>query len=600
MENAARANAFDFFGSKILYVAVLTVFTCIISRCQLMGDSLICGISFIAYMLSKSTLNIYLVVPAAVGLLPYISRGYDPWGYIAAMVLCALVFTGIRKIPVTLWQRGAIAASTAIIAVSIYSLAVGTVYKTGPQELAIEGIITFILIYIFDALYNAFRAQPPSNQLPLTAFVTVSLMVINGLGLSFIMWAAIIFIVLWVLSSADAGTALFAAASGGLAAFLMGQGQWGLMATIMMGILAASYAKAHGFVLMTVVFSSTCLLAGYVESGVVLGIDKYLLLIPAAAFIVVYWKFGSHMNAFMNRFTGEKDGREVSDSYLDTILKDKASQMNDLTELYSTYLDSRAMLANQFNVTRQVIDEIRWLVSRQGRRAALRDNDRFDIDIAISQCAATGAINGDCCGWQDLGDGRVVMVVSDGMGKGKKAAAESLMVTRTMISLLKSGVTVDLALKMINTIMLMKDDEDSYATLDMVTVDKHSGKAKFYKIGAAPTLIRRRTNVEEVKLSAVPLGIVNGLKIRYVETTLKKDDWIIMMSDGVSDGGDANASGANRSGRDSSFLRQIKETAADVRSGDPQTMSDLIMNRAADSYIGRERDDLTVMVARIL
>ena len=158
------------------------------------------------------------------------------------------------------------------------------------------------------------------------------------------------------------------------------------------------------------------------------------------------------------------------------------------------------------------------------------------------------------------------------------------MVTRTMISLLKSGATVDLALKMINTIMLMKDNEDSYATLDMVTVDKQSGKAKFYKIGAAPTLIRRRSNVEEVKLSAVPLGIVNGLKVRYVETTLKKDDWIIMMSDGVSDGG----------------LHKIKETAADVRSADPQTMSDLIMNRAADSYIGRERDDLTVMVARIL
>jgi len=130
-----------------------------------------------------------------------------------------------------------------------------------------------------------------------------------------------------------------------------------------------------------------------------------------------------------------------------------------------------------------------------------------------------------------------------------------------------------------------------------VIVDKHSGKGKFYKIGAAPTLIRRRTNVEEVKLSAVPLGIVNGLKVRYVETALKKDDWIIMMSDGISDGGGGISSG---SGRNGGILHQIKETAAGVRSQDPQTMSDLILNRAADTYIGRERDDLTVMVARIL
>ncbi len=608
MENTTKINALEHFGSKILYIIALTVFTCIISRCPLMGDSFICGISLIAYMLSKNTLNIYLIVPAAIGLIPYISQGYDSWGYIVAMVFCGIVFTVTRKIPLILWQRGALAVSATIISISIYSLAAGSVYKTSPEELAIEGMITFLLIYIFDALYNVIHQplirsdgtaelQPPSNRLPLTAFVVVSLMAINGLGLSFIMWAAIIFMVLWVLSCTDASEALFTAAVGGLAAYFMGQGQWGLMATVMLGILAASYAKAHGFVLMSIIFAGVCLLAGHAESGVVLGIDKYCLIIPTLAFVVIYWKFGDVMRTFINRFIGERSSSEVCDSYLEAVLKDKSSQMSDLTELYSTYLDSRSVLANQFNITRQVIDDIRWLVSKQGRKAVSKDHNKFDIDIAISQCAASGAINGDCCGWQDIGDGRVVMVVSDGMGKGKKAAAESLMVTRTMISLLKSGVTVDLALKMINTIMLMKDNEDSYATLDMVTVDKHSGKAKFYKIGAAPTLIRRRSNVEEVKLSAVPLGIVNGLKIRYVETTLKRDDWIIMMSDGVSDGGEGPIGGK---GKDGGFLYQIKETAADVRSGDPQTMSDLIMNRAADSYIGRERDDLTVMVARIL
>ena len=78
------------------------------------------------------------------------------------------------------------------------------------------------------------------------------------------------------------------------------------------------------------------------------------------------------------------------------------------------------------------------------------------MDIAVSQCAASGSINGDCCGWQDIGDGRVAMVVSDGMGKGKKAASESLMVTKTIMALLRSGVTADLTLKMINTVMLIK------------------------------------------------------------------------------------------------------------------------------------------------
>lgn len=582
MENVTKAVPFDLFGSKILYVIAMTAFTCIVSRCPMMGDGFVCGISLIAYMLSKSTLNIYLIIPAVAGLLPYISRGYDPWGYIAAMVLCGLVFIGTRKITFMLWQRGVVAASIHIIVISIYSLVSGEVYKITPQILAAEAIVIVLLIYIFDAFYDP---QPPMNQLPVTALATVSLLVVNGLGISFLTWMVVIFIALMLLSYADVGTAIFATAAGGLVASMTGQGQWGLMATIVLGIIAASYAKKHGIILMTVIFAGICLLAGYAESGVILGVDKYCLFLPSSVFLALHWKFGNAMKTLLGRYTGKDMAIEIGDSYMEAILKDKSSQMSDLTELYATYLDSRSMLANQFNVTRQIIDDMRWQISRQGRKAASRERDRFDIDIAISQCAASGVINGDCCGWQELGDGRAVMVVSDGMGKGKKAAAESLMVTRTMISLLKAGVTVDLALKMINTIMLMKDDEDSYATLDMVTVDKRSGKAQFYKIGAAPTLIRRRSNVEEVKLSAVPLGIVNGLKVRYVETTLKKDDWIIMMSDGVSDGGP---------------LHQIKETVASIRSHDPQTMSDLIINRAADSYIGKERDDLTVMVARIL
>lgn len=594
MENTTKINAIDFTGSKIIYIIVLTAFTCVISRSPLLENSFICGISFISYMLSKNTLNIYLIVPAVLGVLSYVSKGYEPWGYITAIVVCGLVFTITRKVNFHMWQRAVITSSAAIITISIYSLIAGEVYRTSPGKLMIEGVIIFILMYIFDAVY----IKPPQSKLTIVAFITTVLLIVNGLGLSSLVWAVVIFLALWTLVCTDLGAALSIVTTGGIVASLMDESQWGIMATIMTGLLIASFAKTHGFVLITVIFSISCWLVGFSESGVVLGIDKYCLLIPSILFVGVYWKLGSAMRIGLGMFTGGNDRIDEGIScYIAGVLEDKVSQIGDLAEFYSTYLDSRAMLADQFSITQQVIEDIRWQMSKKGKKFAKNESYRFEVNIAISQCAAAGVINGDCCGWQDLGDGRLVMVVSDGMGKGKKAAAESLMVTRTMISLLKSGVTVDLALKMINTIMLMKDDEDSYATLDMVIVDKRTGRAKFYKIGAAPTLIRRKNNVEEVKLSAVPLGIVNGLKIRYVETVLKKDDWVIMMSDGVSDGGEGRNAGGRNSGN---FLREIKETAADVRSTEPQTMSDLIINRAADSYIGRERDDLTVMVARIV
>lgn len=598
MQNTTAAGAVRLSKAKIIHVVTLIIFTAIVCRGPLLGDSFIIGVSLIAYMLSKNAMNLYLIVPAAAGLLPYISRGMEPMPYIVSMIICGLVLVSARRIRLKLWHRGIIAACTSIVAGSIYRLATGSVYMTGPEKMILEAALVFIFMYVFDAVFCAVQradGKAPGTERALAGACVVMLLILNGSGLSFAIWMAMVFMALWVLICLGSGPALQITVAGGLAAALMGEGQWGVMVTVMLGILAASYAARFGATMQTVVFAAACRLSGYIESGVVLGMDIYCLLIPVMLFLVMYWRLGDGMRKIIYMLADKKaNAEETGGSCGERLMKEKAAHMQELAELYSTYLDSRSVLAGQFNITKQIIDDIRWQVSRQGRRAA-GENEKYDVEIAISQCAASGGINGDCCGWQDIGGNRTVMVISDGMGKGKKAAAESLMVTKTIISLLKSGVTTDLALKMINTVMLMKDDEDSYATLDMVIVDRHSGNAKFYKIGAAPTLIRRKSNVEEVKLTAVPLGIVNGLKVSYVETDLKRGDWIIMMSDGVSDGGEERGKSGGRG-----FLGRIKDTAACIRSTDPQTMCDLLMDKAADSYIGKERDDLTVMVAHIV
>ena len=233
---------------------------------------------------------------------------------------------------------------------------------------------------------------------------------------------------------------------------------------------------------------------------------------------------------------------------------------------------------------------------KRRRKKRIEPEYKFDVDIGMSQCAAAGDINGDCCGWEDIGGGKTAMMISDGMGKGKKAAAESLMVTKTVMSLLKSGAGAELTLKMINTIMIMKDDGDSFATVDLAIADRRTGRVRFYKTGAAPTLIKRKNSIEEIRLSTVPLGIVNGLKMEYTETFMKKGDMMIMMSDGVSDGALQlqTAAGGNPGGID-----LIKEILVKIRSENPQTVSDILINRSADSYIGRERDDLTVLAVKL-
>ena len=84
------------------------------------------------------------------------------------------------------------------------------------------------------------------------------------------------------------------------------------------------------------------------------------------------------------------------------------------------------------------------------------------------------------------------------------------------------------------------------------------------------------------------MGIVEGIHIDYVETSLSPGDQVILISDGVTD-----------SKREDAEMKWLTETIMGIRSKDPQTMCDLIMNRAVENYGLREKDDLTVATVRM-
>ena len=652
MENTTKARAFDFtkknrtkIRTRLARGLAILAFALVVSHGTVMDGYFPAAVALTAYLAARKPLNALIAVPAAAAIAPYLMKGYDPWGDMAAVLVCALFFPVAGKVRFRVWQVGLIAASAGIVCISLSRVATSTVYKISPEKLLVYGALIFAIVIIADVIcsivgadldasaigYADSRAstlQNPASQsagsygdwisrhmtlladgkyekeLRIAALISAVLMILNGAGLSFLAWPLILFMAMTALDSSSAGAPFIVIATGGVWAALIGQGQWGLLATAVIGAAAAVFVKRLGIFIRTAAFIAVCWTMGFMESGTVLGVDGYCLFVAAALFAVVSWKFRPAVKRLIAAIEGNPaDAGETSAFRTAALLQSKSDDMQELAELYATYVDSRSALASQFHMTKQIMDDVRYRISRRpgaarsshssiGSRAKSR-REKLAVDISASQYAASGTINGDCCGWQDIGDGRTVMVVSDGMGKGKKAAAESLLVTKTLISLLRAGVTPDLALKMINTVMLLKDDEESFATVDLAIIDRISGKVKFYKIGAAPTLIRHRETVEEVKLSAVPLGIVNGLKIRYMETELKKDDWIIMMSDGVSDGGTAGSTGRD------AFIDTLKSTVAKVRSADPEMMSMLLIDQAADSYIGRERDDLTVLAAHI-
>ena len=71
---------------------------------------------------------------------------------------------------------------------------------------------------------------------------------------------------------------------------------------------------------------------------------------------------------------------------------------------------------------------------------------------------------------------------------------------------LEAGFSLETAIRMMNSAMVMKGENDIYSTLDLCMVNLYSGMARLYKVGAAATFIRREDEVECIASENLPVG----------------------------------------------------------------------------------------------
>ena len=138
-----------------------------------------------------------------------------------------------------------------------------------------------------------------------------------------------------------------------------------------------------------------------------------------------------------------------------------------------------------------------------------------------------------------------------------------------------------MALESVNR-LLLKREQDMYATLDALYLNLRSGQAEFIKCGAPPTFVYRADCLHTVAAEALPAGIVDEATPAIQRARIRKNDAIIMFSDGALD-----ALGERTQ-------QAICEALDDVP--DSQTAADRLLEAALAS--GAE-DDMTVMVIQI-
>lgn len=143
------------------------------------------------------------------------------------------------------------------------------------------------------------------------------------------------------------------------------------------------------------------------------------------------------------------------------------------------------------------------------------------------------AVSGDNFSFLEPASGRLVVCLSDGMGSGSLACKESELVIELVEKFLEAGFDVETAVRVMNSAMVMKGNDDLFSTIDISEINLYDGTCTFYKIGASTTFIKKKDGVDCFISTNLPVGVVNKLEIEQTQRQLTNGDFLVMVSDGV-------------------------------------------------------------------
>ncbi len=158
----------------------------------------------------------------------------------------------------------------------------------------------------------------------------------------------------------------------------------------------------------------------------------------------------------------------------------------------------------------------------------------YAVQTATGQQLGTGETYcGDSySGFRDA-YGRFVMILSDGMGTGERAALDSLMTSSLTATLLKAGISPQCAVSMVNAALLLRCAQETMATLDIAVIDLFTGHTQLYKAGASFSVLQSKRGTALIEQQTLPLGILNDTDLACTEFDLHEGDTLLLLSDGA-------------------------------------------------------------------
>ena len=278
-----------------------------------------------------------------------------------------------------------------------------------------------------------------------------------------------------------------------------------------------------------------------------------------------------------------KNGRYIIDIYhnLCDDLEGKKCNIKRIKTILERILKDKFIIQHQECGLRESKEQCKFTYMSQ---------DKFSVQIGISKTTKAGSpVSGDTNLETKLEDGKYLLAISDGMGSGPEAMKSSKVAIKTLERLLTAGFDKTMSLKLINSILEITQKDDMYATLDVEILDLYSGIMEFVKNGACPTYLKRNKEVQLLKANTLPAGAIEKMDLEVYDCDLQDGDIIVMCSDGVIESNDE-------------YINKevwVKYLLEDMQTDDAQKIADILLKEAIDNDYGTQKDDMTVIVAKI-
>ncbi len=183
-------------------------------------------------------------------------------------------------------------------------------------------------------------------------------------------------------------------------------------------------------------------------------------------------------------------------------------------------------------------------------------------------------------------NGTFLLALSDGMGSGVRAGADSRAAVHMLKTMLSAGFDTKTALSLVNSVLMLKSADETFATVDLALVNLKNGALELCKVGAADSFIKHGNTVRRISAGTLPVGVVSTPDVARFKDRLAPGDTLILVTDGIAE--------ADRQNAEDDWIISVIQG---FTGKDPGALAETILQSAKGRCGGKVQDDMTILTA---